>query len=448
MKNISLKIKQFFCLVLSFILLTPPGTLFAQNMDLTMHIPANLTKDMTSINLSLYEAQEAFDNLVKALDSNSKDVPILLSKYKEKAGIAAQNYFNYVTNLRSFERYLDDISDVGVLKRLAQQYAKRQNKIPTLYNIKENIIIGHFRNKIARLNESNIYDISKIDIQELSDIHSKLITKFEDDLFLDYSKLHTKLAKINEESARIIREYYQPTDVLLAAYEDLRANEKIAFRANLNLREHPERLGTVIKDIRKYLRKTNLSGRPGFSFFRLLRELRGMNMVERENYVAYLTDLKPGQKQLLKDIGALEDRGVRKLTTKKMLKAGPLMIIGTILVATTISEVSAQNTFSRNTINSSKLKEISDDIKAGNVSPTDAIEYYSSAASESAILKDIDHALSFAEFAVAKSNAEDDMKIIEGIVNNDPELQITFKQPNININIEPDKMINNYSLPR
>ena len=448
MKNIHLKIKHFFCLVLSFILLTPSGALFAQNMDLTIQVPSTFVKDITPVNLSLYEAQTAFDDLVKALDNNSKDVPKLLTKYKEKAEIAAQNYFDYVTNLRSFERYLDDISEVGVLKRLASQYAERQTKIPTVYNIKENIIVGHFRNKIAGLNESNIYGISKIEIQELTDIHSSLITKFEGDILSDYSKLHSKLAKINEESARIIRTYYQPTDVLLAAYEDLVANKKIAFRANLNLREHPEKLGLVIKDIRRYLRTTNPNKSPVFSFFKLLRELRGMNTVEREAYVEFLTDLKPGQKQLLRDIGALEDKGVRKLTTRKMLKVGPLLIVGTILTVATISEVNAQNHFSNESINSYRLKQISDNIKAGNVSPTEAIEYYSSAASESVLLEDIDHALGFAEFSVAKSNAEDDMDIIEDIINNDPELQITFKQPNININIDPNKMINKYSLPR
>lgn len=448
MKNISLKIKQFFCLVLSFILLTPNG-LLAQNMDLTIRVPENLKKDIVPVNYSIQEAQTAWNDLLKAIRSNSKDTSKLLATYKAKTEIAAQKYSNYVANIRGFERHLENVSETGVLKRLASQYADRQTKIPALYNVKENIILERLRNILAGLNESNILKISEAEISELSDIHSRIITTFEDDIFLDYSKLYSKIAKINKESTYLVKQYYKPQDVLLAAYEDLVANKKIAFRANLELRQHPEKLGTVIRDIRRYLRKTNISGKPGFSFFRLLRELRGMDMAEREKYVAYLTDLKPGQKQLLKDIGAIEDTSVRRLTVKKMLKAGPIMlIIGTILVVTTISEVSAQNNFSSKTTSVSKLNELSDKIKKGDVSPTESLEYYSSAASESVILKDIDHALNFTEFVMAKSAADDDIEIIEDIIDNDPELQITLREPNININIEPGKMLNKYSLPK
>ena len=49
---------------------------------------------------------------------------------------------------------------------------------------------------------------------------------------------------------------------------------------------------------------------------------------------------------------------------------------------------------------------------------------------------------------MAKSAADDDIEIIEDIIDNDPELQITLREPNININIEPGKMLNKYSLPK
>ena len=423
MKNISFKVKQIFCLVLSFILLIP-STSLAQNMDASISIPETLKTNMTSTNISLSEAQSAFEELATARKNKSPEAPRLLAQYKQKADIAAQSYFDYITQLRSFERYTEDISEVGVLKRLAKQYAERQYQVSTIHNLKDNVIITHFRDKVAALTEENIFKITEVEIRELSDIHSNLLTKFENDILLDYSKLQTKVSEINNYANRMVREYLKPTDVLLAAHSDLTASQKIAFRANLKLREHPERLGTVIRDIRKYLRTTNPNNSPVFSFFRLLKELRGMNMAERENYVAYLTDLKSGQKQLLNDIGAIEGSTARKLTVKKMMKTAPMLIIATILVATTITEVSAQNKFSNQTMSHRNLKTISDAIKEGDVSVTEAMEYYSNPASESEILKDIDHAFNFALLAEAKSTAEDDISIIEDIINNDPELQI------------------------
>ena len=450
MKNISFKVKQFLSLVLSFILLMP-STLPAQNMDAAISIPEALKTNMTSTNISLSDAQSSFQKLVNAIQSKSPEAPRLLAEYKQKADIAAQSYFDYITQLRSFESYTEDISEIGVLKRLAKQYSEKQYKIPTIHNLKDNVIITHFRDKVAALTEENIFEITEIEIRELSDIHSNLLTKFENDILLDYSKLQTKVSDINTYATRMAREYLKPADVLLAAYSDLTAAQKIAFRANLKLREHPERLGSVIRDIRRYLRTTNPNNSPVFSFFRLLRELRGMNMVERENYVAYLTDLKSGHKQLLQDIGTLEGSTVRKLTVKKMMKIAPMLIIGTILVATTITEVNAQNKFSNQTMSHRNLKNISDNIKKGDVSLTEAMEYYSNPASESEIVKDIDHAFNFALLAEAKSAAENDIAIIEDIINNDPELQIDLtKQQNNKINQtileDYDKTLNKTSL--
>lgn len=436
MKNISLKIKKFSCLVLSSVLLIP-NTIFAQNMDVNIRIPASFKNDITKTNLSLYEAQTAFEELMQAVGSNSSQTTKLLERYKDKAEIAAQNYFEYVTNLRSFERYVEDVSDIGVLKRLANQYAERQTKIPTVYNLQDNIIITHFRDKVAELTESNISAITQANREEISEIHKRLISTFEDDILLDYSKLHTTVDKVNRESAKIVKDFIKPEEVLLAAYEDLSKGGKIAardaFNANLRLHQRPpttRELMGVVTDIRKYLKKTNISGKPGFSFFRLLRELRGMNMAEREKYVAFLTDLTPKQKQLLKDIGTLENKATQKLTVKKMLRTGPLLIVGTILVATTITDVNAQNHFSDQTLNNTKLNQIANNIKRGDASPTVAMEYCSIPASESVVMRDVEHTMNCATLAMAKSAAEDDIDIIEDIVDNDPDLQLSLKESN------------------
>ncbi len=429
MKNFSLKIS---CLILSLFILAPTE-IFAQNMDLTIKIPAELKSEIASVNLSLYDAQAALDDLLKASQSGSLKTPELLERYKGATKIAVQKYSDYIATLRGFERYLDDIP--GELSRLASQYAEKQTKIPLLYNAEENLIAKQLEYEVEKLDEVIISKLAKKDIQKLSDMHTYLINNFESKILEDFSRVPMKTAEINKESARIISTYFKPEDVLLAAYEDLAKEGKIAgkagildgFKANLRVRQNPPTTGeliSIVTDIRKYLRKTNLSGKPGFSFFKLLKDLRGMNMAEREEYVAFLTDLKPNQRKLLEDIGTLPEKGARKLTVKKMLN-GPLLIVGTALVVATITEVYAQNRFSNQTISNTNLSKSYKDIKEGNISLKEALDFYTHPSNESEIIKDIDFAMGFYKFALAKSAADDDTKLIEEIIDNTQELQST-----------------------
>ncbi len=186
----------------------------------------------------------------------------------------------------------------------------------------------------------------------------------------------------------------------------------------LQLPEEETTLLSTVREIRRHIRFFGTKSTDNFSFFKLLRRLRPMDQAARAEYIKQVTGFTPGQKQLLKDISALDKKFINKTilwddtlefskkTFRKALNTGILIGIGAVVSAVTIREVKSNNNFTNDTLTPAALAKIKKDIENGTANEEDIWLFYSSESSEKAVVSDSFHTLNFIKLAADIADAE------------------------------------------
>ena len=178
--------------------------------------------------------------------------------------------------------------------------------------------------------------------------------------------------------------------------------EKAGIKLTLEAMDADVSVTSLVKNIRKYLTDfgTKIKDVKYYPTASLTRELKGMTLAERAKYVDELTELKSGSKTFISDFKKLDrpsKRYVGKSITKGMWE---LPLIGAIITAAIITEITADNNF--NPAYTASIKDISEmknKIENGEATLQEQWLFYTDERNESLIQKDAVHTLHFVKLA-------------------------------------------------
>lgn len=418
------KIKKIFCLILSISLLLSNINIFAQNMKLPP--TRQLVKDriwellINDLEPALVETQEAYDNLLKAVQTgDTAQYKRLISEYQANLKKASKIYSCYKGRYNAYDAFLTSEEATSEVARLARQYEKAGEELPQYFILEEDIIFAKLENEVAWLEKFSDTEIAKRVIGIESDIpylQEVLLNRFSYQDMIDFHKLDTKAFNLDFKSAKNIREAVTPADVLEFAYQRLKSSPatKAAVDLNLELRNSPEKILSFISNIRKYNRNFRHVKVP--SFIKLMKTVRGMNFVARENYLLteVTTDLTEGNLKLIRDIEKYQAE-TRLPFVKKLLQSGPIVVLASVIIALTVTAEAAGSNFTSAPMTPGKFAEIQTAIENNdpNLTVENIITFYDSDRADSLIANDIGHALTFANIALSEKETETLMELWE-----------------------------------
>ena len=444
-------IAKSLCLLFSFVLLFSNVQIFAQEIsapNLMAEINVvDLQRNLESLRLKFKQAEKSLNNLLKELEnaphyteylvSVYEDLPKesweALSKWKDVVNEPSSKYFKYFKNYKNemtvlFNEHMLFVTDVNLAKKYVQNEASKRiierlgykyTSVPAVYpglkklELGYDMVLDFFEDMLQKANPSDVKLIQK----EFENMHTYFNIRFTVDSN-NFSKVATDALKIDNKTYRYIRDIISPKDVIKYAYEHLSVEQRNALRLVLQLPEEETTLLSTVREIRRHIRYFGTKSTDNFSFFKLLRRLRPMDQAARAEYIKQVTGFTPGQKQLLKDISALDKKFIRKTilwddtlefsqkTFGKALNAGILIGIGAVVSAVTIREVKSNNNFNNYTLTPAALAKIKKDIENGTANEEDIWLFYSSESSEKAVVSDSFHTLNFIKLAADIADAE------------------------------------------
>ena len=416
------KIKKIFCFILSISLLFSNTNIFAQDMKLPP--TRKLVKDriwellINDLEPALVETQEAYDNLLKAVQTgDTARYKRLISEYQANLKKASNIYSRYKGRYNAYDAFLTSEEATSEVARLARQYEKAGEELPQYFILEEDIIFAKLENQVAWLEKFSDTEIAKRVIGIESDIpylQEVLLNRFNYQDMIDFHKLDKKAFNLDFKSAKNIREAVTPADVLEFAYQRLKINPsaKAAVDLNLQLHTNPEKIFSFISNIRKYTRNFRHVKVP--SFLKLMKTVRSMNFAARENYLLteVTTDLTEGNLKLIRDIEKFQTE-TRLPFVKKLLQNGPIVLVASVIIALTVTVAAAGSNFEFAPMTPDKFADVQIAIENDdpNLTVEDMITFYDSDRADALIANDIGHALTFANIALSEKEMENIMEL-------------------------------------
>ncbi len=407
--------KQFFCLILSTTLLFPNTNLFAQNMSLpsTRQIikseiwPILIDK----LQPALIETQASFDKLLTAVQKGDvSNYQRLISEYQTNLKNASHIYSRYKGKYNAYNDFLK-AEEIYPEIRLARQYGKTGEELPEIFILEEDVLFGKLNGEIEWLKGLSNEDIARRIIgidSDLPYLQEILLNRFHYEDMIDYHKIDMKAYTLDLNSANYIRKHLKPEDVLEYAYNSLNSKAKAAVDLNLKLHYSPEKIHSFITGIRKYYKEFRHIKAPGY--IKLMKTVRSMSFAERENYLLNVVapDLTEGNRKLIKDIETLQNT-TKTPFVKKLMSGGPMIIIGSILIACTITSIAEGNNFTADSMSPKKFVEIQESIEKDytNLKIDDILAFYESDMAEKPITENLEHAIIFTNIVLSAQKMEE-----------------------------------------
>ena len=141
--------------------------------------------------------------------------------------------------------------------------------------------------------------------------------------------------------------------------------------------------------------------------------LKGKNIAQRTKYVEEITQLQPGSKNFIQDVGKLKlpaNRYVRKSITDGLW---PLGIICAIITTASITDVIAENHYNKATVSQRDLAEIGKKIENGTATKAEQWLFFTNPISENFVATDPVYTLNFTKLALDIYQAENFLKEIK-----------------------------------
>lgn len=407
MKKIIKKLKKCLCLTLSIFLLASNVQVFGQEIPIMSYIESmsEFDKDIESLRKIFQGIEEHYANPKKALGG-------LWSHFFDYARDFETKYTNFMNvNIKNYEyikEYAINNNYEDIVKILSEEQSFIDQKIIKLEELlpKDAVQIKVSGTRSERLIEeakSKKYSAYSIGYDETVAVWIKDEDVVKIKGYIEhYREEIERMSKIGNLNTKvrnqIVREHITPADILEYTYKTgMLPKEKAGVKLTLEAMDADVSVASLVKSIRSYLTEfgTKIKDVKYYPVASLTRELNGMTLAERTQYVNELTELNSGSKAFIKDLNEL-DRPTKRYVGKSITKGNwALPLIGSILVAATITELRAENNFSA----SANLPLMKKKIEDGEASPAEKWQFYTNKRTEELVKTDPVHTLNFVQLA-------------------------------------------------
>ncbi len=458
MKKIIMYLGKNFCLMLGVLLLIPGTQIFSQKIPDELLFTSELSEKLGVKKITIKNGIEELQDMQKLILESK--VPIrttyhlnkydFISKYKLSLQKLKDIYVsNYAENEINFFNYLNGESSKEVIERFAYQYTDGQPKMPTFSPVlaKEDELIFDKLEKIINNIEdiNNRYEfftaegktyteiLTSKQVKEWNNCTDYLLNRFNTDIsgnkFAEIQDLeHTLYKKVKD----FFYNGVNPEDVMEYAYKNgMLPKEKAGIKLTLEAMDGDVPLATLVKNIRLYLTEfgTKIKDVKFYPAVSLTRELKGMSLAERTEYVNELTDLQKGSKTFVEDFGKL-DRPTKRYVSKSITKGFWVLAgLGAIATAVYITDVAADNHFNSGyTISNRELATIGKKIEDGTANIKEKFAFFTNPNSQRFVETDPVYTLNLVQLAsdvyAADELLKDVRKAQEQEINGDVEQNI------------------------
>lgn len=415
MKHIIKEIKKYFCVILSIFLLLQNNYLFAQNIPDLSITQKQIEKDFQEVKKcyrrldnSLQSMQDLLERTQARVSENSDffkayfqafDKDVLEGRVPKIYGDFALQNKEYILDFRKsvktimydYKNYLELLPDNLVQDKLAVQYLYNKLDILELDITKMSVELPDFEKDIDL-----IYALSKV--KEYRKVHHS----YKSILFEEPESVINKLAGNSEELSRTLQLSYA-----------LRSEKsKEAIKIVLQSQEKEEIAANIVNSIQYYLKKFNVKIRNRAKIMQggntLISKITAMTPKIRNEYVQNLLDLSPEERLLVKDINSTEKVLGKKIVGRAASKA--MIIVGSVLIAFTITALTADNTFAQNSL--TNQVDLINRIKNGEASIAENFQFFTNQRYSSLIFNDEELFAKMIDLYDSVKIADEDFEII------------------------------------
>lgn len=348
------------CILLSAILLFSGMPIFAQQQLLPNVLSSDervkLTNEMEELNDILEDLRTSVNTISKDAITEAKLREELFIS-RDKVRLLKKKYPGLVSEIRNYRGRLE--------KEIQKMYNESVTK-GTVNNSVLEMLSARYSDSGTILKDPGMIPIEKVNLSYLDNLESKinqllerpeLFTRDEaayiremDNMFslqvINEAKIEYKILRDRSSSLfKSLEEWLailDPKDIWKYAFEHLSPQEQANVKLMIRAKSEAPKARNLASSIMSYLRKFRGSAeeRGLIRTLKLSNKLSKLNKEERVKYIRDITEIKPGQMRLARDISKHPHAAAR------FLKLGtPLMVVGAIVTVMSITEVNAQNVF-------------------------------------------------------------------------------------------------------
>ena len=414
--------KKFLCLVLCSVLLISNTQVFARDVPeiLSPKVRSDLDKRVKKLKTLLDQLEGSviiekeaikvhdFERYTSTITDMSKDIETFEREYRSLLGDI--NYYKGQINGVP----TNPLKKQSVTETLAKRYygsgaiidpvgitiADGEEYIPGVLDFKATIRKkSHYGGGNTGINAYYSADVEKR-LQAINrlreDVTYTELFSIQSDL---YGEANGVFKKLEQMYSRI------PTEQIWErAFSHLTPEQQASVNLVLQASKRSKSAVNLAKDINRYLARFKGAVKPSlWNTLKLSRELSHLTPEARIKYVDEITKLKPNEMHLARSVAE------RPAVANKFLKIGtPLMIVGVVLTAVSITEVNAQNAFPKfaSITEKDKIKKAIENDEE--VSAVSAIRWYTDPANASAIEKNNAHYMNQIALLFSVAQAQED----------------------------------------
>ena len=396
-----LKFKKYVCLLLSSVLFFLNGQVFAQDMGsdiISQYEIDELTQMADKVRIKFKFSERHItsdasyihyiekDGVIRAPYTSEKIISGSLDKYyRDLQAFQTQLLEFHTKMLATYQKYLDALPEGTYLKKATTKYIN--GRMEKLFG-EQNYVLDKLLSIADVMQEQEIMDMSVLlknnyylneerRAQHLLEIYkrdSRLRNLFLEDLAerqTYYNKLYTwdleklldqlKIARasFSRETVEFFSKPNHTAEELLEYFLKHSPEEQKSLLFALRTTDRGVTTTQLIPYLRYYLKHTNrrLWKLEQYSAENLTRNISRMTFERKVEYIDDLLDFAPQTKALRQEIRQVEQVAGRKLVNRSSLHLGGIFIlIGSAIVATTITTVMANQMYQSNIPQMAEIK--------------------------------------------------------------------------------------------
>ena len=422
------KIKSVLSLTLSFIFLFLNLNVFAQEVQVESTIPyeemQRLEREFNNARemLDAYRSQlKQFKYIDGMISSPRSNIIHRVKPALEETTKLEEEIISLLREVDGFDTYISSQKEVPVLERLAYKYnAQKPNILFESQFLEEGAAFNKISDGISKLDK--LANTEGVIAKQIMDEGEKQVQMFED--VCNY--LSSRLDLAEEQAIKATKansELYEQTMKLIQIAGI--TEDDIIEQAIRTIPEEDLKMIGLVKEVeagkagtleiayklKRHLRKIGAKDQP--SLFKLIRQVARNSWYKRVPGV-YLTDNYPKYANIIENFPILENGKYvnPKYTIRRIIKAGPIIVIGAVLTAVTITEITSDNNFSEETRSYRYMAKLQKRVEIGEASFMESMVYYTDERSKSEMVKNPRHATNLINLALAVNNAEKDFDMV------------------------------------
>lgn len=409
------KLKKCFCLLICVILLTSSTQIFSQEENAISSIVSqqeieelsSLAKDITRRYKSTLKNITGTAGYIDYCDSGQSQI-----RFKNPYTVESQiqsSYKVYYKDINELEeyvslfqskmretyaKYLEALPEGTYLRKVTENYIN--DRMNTLFHTQNNYLDKLLSTSDIIAEHPEIEDISRYArpeyfhsensryaylenryikdshvrnsfIKDLADNQTSYQNAFSEDIEKLIRQLKNAESSFSKETIEFFSQKTHTAEEVLRYFEARLPEEQKAMLFALRISDEGTTIKQLIPHIRYYLKQTNrrLWKLDRYSAKSLEVALSKMPLANRVNYIDDLLDFTPETKVLRAEIRKAERSVGKKIISRNGIKlSGTFMAIGAFLVASTITEVTSDNSFD-NSIGPRQASEIGKKVDEG-----------------------------------------------------------------------------------